>query len=272
MPSKKDRSGYIYILYTQHTDSKRYKIGFTKDVNRRLKERQSPYPEIVIKSVKVINAASSEKILQSKYADCNKYNEWFEFEDDQLASVLQDMDELERISSSYKVKKECLKLEPHFIIWCRKSIKGAVLSRPILGNFSFLLEVEKDVFNAIYFKSFDYSSIDGYAKTMIKRTYEEVRKQIENDANTLSFKYNFKSFNIVFCVNDIDSAVKVGQLTPGIEEKPISENIKYCLFIFYRKKAEEGFGLKLHQFKIYSVDDPNNLKNTLLAVVNSPLP
>jgi hypothetical protein len=274
MPDKQDRSGYIYIFYAKYPNSKGYKIGCTDNVNRRLKElngKQSSHPVEHIKSVKVINAPSLEKFLHSKYADCNKYKEWFDFEDDQLASVLQDMDELEKISSSSKAKEKMALKRLKFILWCRhNNIFKEPIYNIILGNFNFVFKIEENVFNAVYFKHFDYSSIDIYAEIMIEKTYEEVKRGIKDDAKTLSFKYEFKSFNIVFYANDIDSAAKVAQIISNIketEETNFSENIKYCLLIFYLKET-----FTLHTIKNYGVtnfNDSNNLKTTIKEAIQS---
>jgi|694.fasta_scaffold14691_1 hypothetical protein len=184
MPSKKEKSGYVFIFYAQHPGSKRYKIGFAEDVNRRLKTlngKQSPYPVITIKSVKVINAVSLEKTLHSKYAEYRKHNEWFDFEDDQLASVLQDMDELERISGSSKVREGMTSKSFLFLMWCRHNniFNKEPVHKITLGNFNFVLRIEENVFNAVYVKYFDYGSIYGLTESVVTKTYKEVKKQIK---------------------------------------------------------------------------------------------
>jgi hypothetical protein len=148
MPDKQDSIGYVYIFYAEQPDSKRYIIGFTNNVNRRLKELQSFCPIKHIKSVKLINAASSKKFLQSKYAEYKAHDEWFDFEDDQLASVLQDMNELEKISSSsYKVKKENSLLSFLFVTWCRNNnLFEEYIRIMTLGNFDYVFPKKRKCF------------------------------------------------------------------------------------------------------------------------------
>jgi hypothetical protein len=124
---------------------------------------------------------------------------------------------------------------------------------------------KENVFDAVYSEHFNYSSIEKFTESIVTETYIDVKKKIKDDANTLSFKYEFKSFNIVFYANDIDSAAKVAQIISGIketEETYFSENIKYRLLIFYLKER-----FTLHTVKNYGVA---NFGSTVPLVFKTP--
>ena len=69
---------YVYLLHAQGTKS--YKIGMTtRPVTERLKEingRQSPFPIVLVKYVKVADARALEKKLHQQFAKYRNHNEW----------------------------------------------------------------------------------------------------------------------------------------------------------------------------------------------------
>jgi hypothetical protein len=76
--------GYVYLLHV--TDTSRYKIGLTTNLNRRIKQigKQSPYPIELVHSFYTSNCSKSESNLHIKYDSFRIHGEWFELSDEQV--------------------------------------------------------------------------------------------------------------------------------------------------------------------------------------------
>ncbi len=71
----------VYIL---DTGNGLYKIGFTKNINRRVKEL---YPATVYRTWEVLGARKVEKALHEMFSNKRKSGEWFELTQAELATV-----------------------------------------------------------------------------------------------------------------------------------------------------------------------------------------
>ena len=92
-------SELVYLVRSGKTAG--YKIGFTTDMDRRLKElngTSAPFEATLFFIIEVINGKPIEASLHHKYKDyivkrdiVKRDNEWFELTDKQVESVIQDM-------------------------------------------------------------------------------------------------------------------------------------------------------------------------------------
>lgn len=92
MSKNNQKRGYVYVAHAEKTV--RYKIGETTNLDQRLyqlNQKQSPYPIVYKNFVYVINAHSVEHFLHRKYITYKVHNEWFEFTENQLNHLLEDM-------------------------------------------------------------------------------------------------------------------------------------------------------------------------------------
>lgn len=88
--------GYVYLIKC----GPRYKIGITKDMARRMDQLrgQSPYPLEVIHSARGHNNAGKEATLHRQYGDLRVHGEWFELTSDQVAEIIEDLNDWARES------------------------------------------------------------------------------------------------------------------------------------------------------------------------------
>ena len=81
--------GYVYLIKC----GDKYKIGFSKDVNRRFRELRTgnPYNNRLIKQVFSYSYKHLEHWLHVKYGKYKFDREWFTFPEWTLTQVMQDM-------------------------------------------------------------------------------------------------------------------------------------------------------------------------------------
>lgn len=80
---KKVSIGYIYLIIGEN---KRYKIGFSKNPNRRLSELRLSSCEnhTLIHKYKISNPSIEENRLHEKFADKRTHSEWFELSEEDV--------------------------------------------------------------------------------------------------------------------------------------------------------------------------------------------
>lgn len=101
------KSGYVYIIQMIEQEekmSKRYKIGRSKHVNRRVGELQTGNPDelIVTKDFFCKQVHKLENIVHKEYEQYNTRGEWFCFTNDELLSCIEFIEkEILKINSGY---------------------------------------------------------------------------------------------------------------------------------------------------------------------------
>lgn len=82
---KDTRSGYVYIMKCHD----KYKIGFSKDVDRRFKElNDKPFPLQLIYKQFFEDGRTVEKILHEEMKEYNTNYEWYEFTEEQVDKII----------------------------------------------------------------------------------------------------------------------------------------------------------------------------------------
>ena len=76
--------GYVYLIHAMGT--KRYKLGRSLDVNKRLQSlgQQCPFPLKLLASAYVIDYIKEEKRLHTLAKQYHAHGEWFDLPDDWL--------------------------------------------------------------------------------------------------------------------------------------------------------------------------------------------
>jgi hypothetical protein len=83
--------GVVYLIRS----GPRHKIGITTNLNRRIDQlkAQAPYPLEVVHTASGKRYAQMESQLHRAYEDCRVHGEWFELDPDQVAAVIESMNE-----------------------------------------------------------------------------------------------------------------------------------------------------------------------------------
>lgn len=86
--------GYVYLIKC----GPRHKIGVTSDMNRRMDQLrgQSPYPLEIVHYAQGHNNSAMESRLHREYAEHRVHGEWFEFGPDQIAAVIEAMNDWQK--------------------------------------------------------------------------------------------------------------------------------------------------------------------------------
>lgn len=233
MKKNNQERNYVYVVHAETTE--KYKIGYTNNVDRRLYElngKQSPHPIVLKYKVYVINAASVEKFLHSKYVNYKVHNEWFEFQENQIANLIEDMKTFEymsgnteHINNTYNCQENqklalnkfrnflpvdeidenilsftesFLPVEFSFLKWCRNnSLYQKYVYQSPVGYISFLFQKDNK-YIGVYIKYLECFSL--------RTLHIYIRKYIltsENDRHSLKIN----SFIIVFIVSDKNAAI-----------------------------------------------------------------
>ncbi len=84
-------SGYVYLLKC----GPRYKIGITKDIQRRISEltKQQPFPLELVHCAIGKDHSAKERELHERYSDVRQHGEWFDLTTDQVAEVIESMND-----------------------------------------------------------------------------------------------------------------------------------------------------------------------------------
>lgn len=86
---------FVYLI--RLSENSYYKIGVTKNINKRIKELQTGNAEQIylVESFESIHAYKIEKALHYFYSNKNKNNEWFEFTLEDEVKFLKDCKKIE---------------------------------------------------------------------------------------------------------------------------------------------------------------------------------
>ena len=86
--------GFVYLVKC----GPRHKIGVTSDMNRRMDQLrgQSPYPLEIVHYAQGHNNSAMESRLHQEYAEHRVHGEWFEFGPDQIAAVIEAMNDWQK--------------------------------------------------------------------------------------------------------------------------------------------------------------------------------
>jgi len=86
---------FIYLI--RLSENSYYKIGVTKNINKRIKQLQTGNAEEIylIDSYQSEYAYKIENALHNFYSNKNKYNEWFEFTLEDEVNFLKDCKKIE---------------------------------------------------------------------------------------------------------------------------------------------------------------------------------
>jgi hypothetical protein len=84
--NKKPRVGHVYLM---HGENNRYKIGYSKNVIRRISELKLSSCEnhTLVHSYLISEPMVEEKRLHSMFKDNRKHSEWFELSDNDIAYI-----------------------------------------------------------------------------------------------------------------------------------------------------------------------------------------
>jgi len=90
--------GYIYLIENTIDNSTKYKIGYTNNISRRLKELSTGNPgELnIIKQFETKWDRKVETIMHKKYKYLNIKNEWFTLTEKNVNSFLYDCGKIEK--------------------------------------------------------------------------------------------------------------------------------------------------------------------------------
>lgn len=85
------RQGYVYLLKC----GPRYKIGITKDIQRRINEltKQQPFPLELVHCAVGAEYAAKERELHEQYDAVREHGEWFDLTPDQVAEIIESMND-----------------------------------------------------------------------------------------------------------------------------------------------------------------------------------
>jgi len=82
------RAGFVYIMEC----AGKYKIGFSKNVDRRLKElNDKPFPIKLVHKQYYDDARTKERMLHEQFKDFNINYEWFDLSKEQINNIIIDM-------------------------------------------------------------------------------------------------------------------------------------------------------------------------------------
>ena len=82
---KSKKPGFLYLVKC----GDKYKIGMTNNVSRRMRQLDTrPYNLSLIKSVKVDDMPSKERVAHKKFAEFKEIGEWYSFTPAQVQEVL----------------------------------------------------------------------------------------------------------------------------------------------------------------------------------------
>lgn len=86
--------GFVYLIKC----GERFKIGITNDMSRRMDQLrgQSPYPLELVHHAKGYNNAGKESSLHKKYGEHRVHGEWFELSSEQVAEIIEDLNDWAR--------------------------------------------------------------------------------------------------------------------------------------------------------------------------------
>lgn len=84
--NKRDIAGWVYVI---HGENNRFKIGISKNVEKRLKSfSQLPFPVTLIYKKKTKNMEETELFLHKKYEEQRINGEWFELSDKDIKNII----------------------------------------------------------------------------------------------------------------------------------------------------------------------------------------
>lgn len=105
-------SGYLYLI--NRTKSNSYKIGLTRNLEKRFSQLQCGCPEPLkfTHTVKVPRMLDGEQSLHRKFATCRTRGEWFRFNGGQVQQVIREMNKLAGVREAGLIER-ILRLLPH---------------------------------------------------------------------------------------------------------------------------------------------------------------